>query len=158
MLSNFIYFTVTAMKLTQTSSSSPYWEATVTSYAIRHIYWYPKANYHGHNSTPLFSQINPVHFRSYLRWILILPSTSTPRYSKLSLSFRFPHKTRYAPFPLPICGTYTTHLFSSWLARPNNICRAVHVIKLLLIQSPPLLCCLFPRGQKSSTAPAPHSR
>ena len=49
-----------------------------------------------------------------------------------------PQKPGTHLFPPPICGTYTTHLFSSWLGHPNNIWWAVHAIKLLLMQSPPL--------------------
>ena len=81
------------------------------------------------------SCISPVHILSsyflevYLNVILL----SVPRFSKLS-DLGFPTKTMYVPHI-----SHMTHpLHSSWFCHPNNVWWEQHIIKLCIVQFPPV--------------------
>ena len=101
---------------------------------------------------PVLGQPNPVHIpASDLLEIhpnIIHPST--PRSCQWSLSLRFPHQDPIRP---PLL-THTRHMpsqsHSSRFYHPHNIGWGVHIIQLLVMQSPPLPRYLVPPRSKYS--------
>ena len=94
------------------------------------------------------SQINPLHVPSTYSWKIhfniIFPSN--PRHSKWSLSFRMLHWN-------PVCTYSWPHMcHMSCISHPslfdhlNDIWWGVQIKKPLIMQSPPLPCCLIPLG------------
>ena len=93
---------------------------------ILRISWNPAVRYRVHKSPSLvsiLSQFNPVTLTSYffkIRATIILPST--PRSSKWSLPFRFPHQNPVCTSPLPdTCHMLHPPSHPSWYNHPNNI-------------------------------------
>jgi hypothetical protein len=83
-----------------------------------------------------FSQINPIHTESpWNPLFIILPLT--PRFSKFSPSFRFPHQTLYSCLICHITATYPAN-FILLIRTPNHIWWGVQFMKLVIIHSSPV--------------------
>ena len=115
----------------------------------------PKFHYHIYMflpPVPILSQINPVHVppSHFLKvhFITVLPSISGS--SKCSLSLRCLQQNPVYTSPLPhiCCMPHPSH--SSQFDYLNNIRCAVPIIKLLILQFPPLSCYLIPLMSKYS--------
>ena len=92
-------------------------------------------------SVPILGQINPVHAPSHflsIHFNIILPSR--PRYSKRSLSLRFPHWKLARTYRISHMCYMPSQPFSSWIGHPNNNWWTVQLIKPFLMQPSP-----FPR-------------
>ena len=75
---------------------------------------------------------------------------SKPGSPKWALSLRFPHQNPVYASPLPNTRFMPRPSHSSRLYHPKNIGRAVQIIKLLIMQLPPLPCYLVPPTPKYS--------
>jgi hypothetical protein len=119
---------------------SPSWE-------IPWILFNPKVHYRIHKRPPrvsILSQSSLVHdFPSHILKVLFnINLLSIHRSCTWSLSLRFPHQN-------PVCTSPVAHtchmlrpLHSSGFGYPNKIGWGVQIIKLLVVFSIPLLCCL----------------
>jgi len=79
---------------------------------------------------------------------IILPSTPGSR--KWSLSLIFPHQNPVYPSPLSHTRYMPLPSHSYRFDYPNNTGRGVEIIKLLIMQLPPLPCYLVPLRPKCS--------
>ena len=140
---------------TNSKEHSPSWEANSSSASqkIPHILLNPKAHYHVHKILPLasiLSQITLVHtFPSYflkINFNITLPAT--PKCSKSSLSFKFPHQK-------PICISLLPHVFH--MSNPSHTLDSitqiifgvrVKIMKLLIMHFSPVLCYFPPLTSK----------
>jgi hypothetical protein len=94
---------------------------------------------------PILSQLDPVHTPtshfSKIHPFITFPST--PWSSKCSLSLRFPHHSLYNLSP-----SHSLYIpLQSYYSRdncPKNLCRAVHLMKLLIMKFSPFPCYLVP--------------
>jgi hypothetical protein len=124
--------------LTHFMEQSP-WEANRFSASqISRVLWNPKVHYHIHEClppVPIQSQLDPVHAPTshFLKIQLNIIFPSMSRFSKWSLSLKFPHRNPVYASPLPhVC--FMSHLsHSSRFYHPNNIGRGVQIIKLHII-------------------------
>ena len=139
--------------LTYSMVQTPSWKANwfAASQEIPRILWNPKVHYRTHKRPPpvtILGQPNPVHIPTpHLPEIhpnIIHPST--PRSPQWSLSLRFPHQDPTQP----ALFTHTRHMpspsHSSRFYHPHNIWWGVQIIKLLVMQSPPVPRYLVPLG------------
>ena len=118
----------------------PSWEANrfSASQEIPRILWNPKVHYRCHKwppSVPILSQLGPVHNPHPTSWRSTLILSSHLRLGLPSGFFplRFPHQnTVYAP-SLPILAICPAHIILFDFYQPNNIGRAVQIIKLLIM-------------------------
>jgi hypothetical protein len=91
-------------------------------------------------------QIMPLSNFSNIYFNIILPFRSES--SNWSPSLKFPHQNTVLISPVPQ-KCYTSSPFqSSWFDRPNDTWWGVQSIKLLVMKSSPLPCCLVPRRPK----------
>ena len=134
---------------------SPSWEANwfAASQEFPRILGNPKVHYRTHKRPPpipILGQPNPVHIPTFhlLEIHLNIIHPSTPRSPQWSPSLRFPHQDPIRP---PLL-THTRHMpspsHSSRFYHPHNIGWGVQIIKLLVMQSPPLPCYLVPPRSK----------
>jgi len=72
---------------------------------------------------------------------IIFPSML--RCAKWSLSLKFPHQNPVCTSPLPHTCCMSNPFYPSWFDHLNNICWAVQIIKLIVMYSSPLPCCLL---------------
>ncbi len=142
-----------ACLLSYSIQQSPTWIASrfSASHDIPRILWNLNVHYGIHRCpqpVPVLSQLDPVHnplsYFLYINLNIILPYTcGSPKWS---FSIRFPHQnpvydsplhpTRYLPHPSHSSRFYQT----------DNIGWAVQIIKLLIMQFPPLPCYLVRLG------------
>ena len=135
---------------------SPSWEANwfVASQEIPRILWNQMVHYRIHKCPPHVSivcQLDPVHTPTshFLEIHLNIILPSTPGSPKWSLTSSFPIKTVCTPLLSP------THYMPlpphySVFDHPNNIGWGIHIIKLLVMQSPSFPCYLVPPRSKYS--------
>ena len=113
-----------------------------------HILWNPIFHYRVHKYPPLVcvtSQINSLYFLNI--YFNILPST--PRSSKFLFSIKFPHQNLVCTSSLLLTCYIPCLSHSFWFDRSNNIWWTVQIMKLLIMQSSPLLWYLVPPRRKS---------
>jgi len=97
-------------------------------------------------------QLHPFHSPTFhflkIHFNIILPSTSG--FPMKTLSLRVPHQ--YTVYASSLAHTrYMTHpSHSPRFDHPNNICRGLQIIKLLITQFSPLSCYLVPLRPKYS--------
>jgi hypothetical protein len=126
--------------LTYSMQQSPSWEANwfSASQEIPCILWNLKVHYCIYKCpppVPILSQVNSVHAppSHFLKIHLNIILPSKPGSSKWSLSLRFPHQNPVYTSPLPRTCYMPRLLHSSRFVLPNNIWRAVQIIKLLVM-------------------------
>ena len=125
--------------MVQSPSSEANWFAA--SQEVPRILWNPKVHYRIHSNpppAPILSQLVPVHNPTshFLKIPLNIILPSTPRSPKWCLSFRFSHQNPLHASPLSHksympCLSHSSR-YSSRFYHPNNIGRAVQIIKLLI--------------------------
>ena len=142
--------------LTYSMEQSPNWGTNrfSASQETPHILWNPKVHFRIHNfppSAPVLSQLHPVHtpisylLKIYLNiipiYVWVSQVVSFPQVSPPTpcIGLSYPH-THYMPHPSNCCR----------FDHPNNIWWGVQIIKLLIMQLPPLPCYLVPPIPKYS--------
>jgi hypothetical protein len=117
---------------------NPSWEANrfSASQEIPRILWNPKAHYHIHKCPPpvpiLKEQSGPCPISHFLQIQLNIILT-TPRNSKWSSSFSFPHQNPVYASPLPHACYMLCLPHSSRFDQPSNNGWRIQIIKLLIL-------------------------